>query len=273
MTISRDGAKWFVAIQVQYEAPDVVHPNQVPIGLDLGIKHFAVLSDRTVIAPLNSFRTLACELAAAQVNLSRKRKFGRNWSRQKALVSAVHRRIANCRREFLHQTSNRITNNHGDIRLEALKAKNMSASAAGSLLEPGVNVSAKRGLNKSILDQGWYEFRRQLEYKSKWKGGKVSLVNPQHTSQECPECHHIEAGNRPTRDQFCCLKCGYRDEADYVAARNISQRDTLLEPVQRTQRKLSPTKPSREGCRGRNPSVKAVLIPLPEPGITVPLGR
>ena len=242
LTISRDGAKWFVAIGVQYESKVEPHAHTTPTGIDMGVKNFATLSNGSVVAPLNTFRSAERELRIAQRRVSKKVKFSSNWRKQQAVVGAVHRRIANCRRNFLHQESNRITNTHGDIRMENLKVRNMSASAAGTIEEPGVNVAAKSGLNKSILDQGWAEFKRQIKYKVVRKGGKFGLVDPKNTSRECPECHHIEAGNRKTRDWFCCLKCGYAAPADYVAARNISQRESLPEPAKRPPRKRRSTK-------------------------------
>lgn len=76
------------------------------------------------------------------------------------------------------------------IAIEDLKVSNMSRSAKGDMENPGTNVKAKSGLNKSILDQGWHEFRRQLEYKQAWLGGIVA-VPPQYTSQRCPCCLHV----------------------------------------------------------------------------------
>ncbi|EHW92254.1 putative transposase DNA-binding domain protein [Escherichia coli DEC10E] len=66
----------------------------------------------------------------------------------------------------------------------------MSKSAAGTVSQPGRNVRAKSGLNRSILDQGWYEMRRQLEYKQLWRGGQVLAVPPAYTSQRCACCGH-----------------------------------------------------------------------------------
>jgi putative transposase len=82
-------------------------------------------------------------------------------------------------------------------------------------------VKAKSGLNKSILDQAWGTFRRQLEYKQQWRGGWVIAVPPQHTSQRCPACEHVSADNRKSQAQFQCVACGYEANADLVAARNI----------------------------------------------------
>ena len=82
-------------------------------------------------------------------------------------------------------------------------------------------MKAKSGLNRAILDQGWYEFRRQLEYKQEWQGGRVIAVNPQHTSQTCPDCGHVAAENRKTQAAFACVECNFKGNADFVAAKNI----------------------------------------------------
>jgi len=97
----------------------------------------------------------------------------------------------------------------------------MSKSARGTQDKPGRMVRAKSGLNKSILDQGWYEFRRQLEYKSAWRKGCVVAVDPRYTSQRCADCGHTAKENRYTRDYFECKVCGHKADADLNAARNI----------------------------------------------------
>ena len=97
----------------------------------------------------------------------------------------------------------------------------LSRSAAGTVENPGKNVRAKSGLNRSILDQGWGEFKRQLQYKATWNGGKVVFVPPQYTSQQCSQCGHTEKENRKTQAKFKCLACGYETHADLNAALNI----------------------------------------------------
>ena len=97
----------------------------------------------------------------------------------------------------------------------------MSKSAAGSAEAPGSNVKARSELNKSILDQGWFEFRRRLEYKQAWRGGQVVAVNPRNTSRTCLSCGHVSAQNRQTQARFACVACGFEENADLVGAINI----------------------------------------------------
>jgi putative transposase len=105
--------------------------------------------------------------------------------------------------------------------IEDLRVRNMSQSAAGSIETPGKQVRAKAGLNRSILDQGWFELRRQLEYKLSWNGGSLILVPPQNTSRRCPQCDHVAAENRRTQQHFHCMACGFQENADLVGAINI----------------------------------------------------
>jgi len=89
--------------------------------------------------------------------------------------------------------------------------------------QPGRNVKQKSGLNRSILDQAWGEFRRQLEYKQAWSGGRVLAVPPGRTSQTCPGCVHVSRSNRKTQAVFLCMNCGYTANADDVASINIER--------------------------------------------------
>ena len=105
------------------------------------------------------------------------------------------------------------------IVLEDLSVRSRSRSARGTVNDPGRNVRAKAGLDKSILDQA--EFRRQLEYKQTWRGGIVVAVDPRNTSRTCPCCGHASAENRKTQAVFRCVRCGHTADADVNAARNI----------------------------------------------------
>ena len=185
VTVSQSGGKWFVSIQTEREVEQPRHESCSMVGLDAGVVWFAALSDGTVYAPVGSYRKFEARLAFLQRRMSRKTKFSNNWKKAKNRVQKLHFRIANIRRDSLHKTSSEISKNHAMIAIEDLQVRNMSKSAAGTVENPGRNVRAKSGLNKSILDQGWFEFRRQLEYKQQWRGGWVIAVTPQNTSRTC----------------------------------------------------------------------------------------
>lgn len=227
VTVSLSGGKWYVSIQTEREVEPPV-PNGGAVGIDLGIARFATLSDGTFYTPKNSFKRHETALRKAQQAMSRKSKFSNNWKKAKARIQRIHTRIGNARRDYLHKTSTAISNNHAMVCIEDLRVKNMSKSAAGTTERPGRNVRAKSGLNKSILDQGWGEFRRQLEYKLAWNGGHLIAVPPQHTSLTCPACGHVSADNRQSQARFACVECGFKEHADLVGAINIISRRMRL---------------------------------------------
>ena len=221
VTVSLSADQWFVSIQTEREVAEPVHPSNSSIGIDMGIARFATLSDGSYIEVCNSFRKHEKKLAALQKDLSRKKKFSSNWNKQKKRVQGLHRKIANVRGDFLHKASTTISKNHTIVVVEDLRVGKMSRSAAGTLEAPGKMVRAKSGLNKSILDQGWGEFRRQLEYKLSWLGGSMVVIPPQYTSQTCSRCGCVAKESRLTQARFACVGCGFKTNADHNAALNI----------------------------------------------------
>lgn len=220
ITVSQSCGKWFVSIQTEREVEQPL-PQGGAVGIDMGITRFATLSDGTCYAPLNSFKRHETALRRAQQSMSRKTKFSNNWKKAKARVQRIHSRIGNARRDYLHNATTTISQNHAMVCIEDLQVRNMSKSAAGTTEKPGKKVRAKSGLNKSILDQGWFEFRRQLDYKLAWSGGYLIVVPPQNTSRTCPACGHMSAENRTSQAKFACVECGFEENADLVGAINI----------------------------------------------------
>ena len=235
VTVSQSCGKWFVSIQTEREV-DQPLPQGEAVGIDMGIARFATLSDGSHLDPLNSFKKHQQRLARYQRAMSRKTKFSSNWKKAKAKVQKIHTHIANARKDFLHKASCQISQNHAMIAIEDLQVRNMSKSAKGNSEQHGKQVKQKSGLNRSILDQGWAEFRRQLEYKMAWKGGYLVAVPPQYTSQTCPCCGHVSKDNRKTQAKFECVDCGFEENADLVGAINILARGHRVlacgEPVQ-----------------------------------------
>ena len=223
-TVTISAGKWFVSIQTQREVEQPVPQATSAVGIDVGVTRFATLSDGSYLAPLNSFKRHEARLRRAQRTLSRKQKFSRNWKKAKARVQRIHARIGNARRDYLHKATTTISQNHAMVCIEDLQVRNMSKSAAGSTEKPGKNVRAKSSLNKAILDQGWFEFRRQLDYKLAWNGGWLIAVPPQNTSRTCPCCGHASKDNRQTQARFACIACGLEENADVVGAINVLAR-------------------------------------------------
>ena len=228
VTVSRNGGKWLVSIQTRREVELPATQATTAIGIDLGIARFATLSDGSYIAPLNSFKSKEAKLAKYQRRMAHKQKFSNNWKKAKAKVQKIHAQIANARRDFLHKATTTISQNHAMVFVEDLQVQNMSKSAAGTAENHGKNVAQKSGLNKAILDQGWGEFQRQLDYKTAWNGGMLIAVPAHHTSQTCPCCGHVSKDNRQTQARFACVECGYENHADVVGAINVLERGHRL---------------------------------------------
>ncbi len=220
-TVSKKGEHWFVSIQTELEAEKPVHGATSAIGVDLGVKKFATLSDGRVYDAKNSFKKRQARLAKLQQRLSKKKKGSSNFKKLKKRINKLHLKVANIRQDYLHQVSTDISKNHALVVLEDLKIANMSKSASGTLDEPGKMVAAKSGLNRSILDQGWHSFKSMLSYKLDHLGGELLLVDPRYTSQKCSSCGHTEKDNRLSQSQFACMRCGFRENADINAAKNV----------------------------------------------------
>jgi len=221
LTISREGGHWFVSVQTEQEVAAPVHPGNSAVGVDVGVAKFAALSTGATFAPVNSLRKYEKKLGREQRKLARKEKLSNNWRKQKARITKLGAKIASIRKDFLHKTSTTISKTHAMIVLEDLSVRSMSRSARGTVNAPGRNVRAKAGLNKSILDQGWAEFHRQLEYKQTWRGGMVIAIDPRNTSRTCHACGFVSAENRKSQAAFRCVRCGHAADADVNAARNI----------------------------------------------------
>ena len=228
VTVRQSCGKWFVSIQTGRE---VVHPlptATTAIGIDVGIARFATMSDASFLEPLNSFKKHQQRLAKYQRRMSRKVKFSNNWKKARARVQKIHTHIANARKDYLHKATTTISHNHALVCIEDLQVRNMSKSAKGNVEQHGKMVKQKSGLNRSILDQGWGEFRRQMEYKMTWQGGILLAVPPHNTSRTCPCCGHNARENRLTQARFACVDCGFEANADVVGAINILERGHRL---------------------------------------------
>jgi len=201
------------------ELPKPSHNNKL-IGIDVGVTLFATLSNGDMIKPLDLKKEII-GMKKAQISLSRKIKGSKNRQKAKSELARRHLKITNKRKNFLHQISNRITNENQVIVIENLKIKNMSKKAKGSVENPNMRASAKSGLNRSITQQSWGMFFTMLKYKAIRKGGEVIKIDPKYTSQKCSKCGYISKENRQSQSKFVCLKCGFSINADVNASINI----------------------------------------------------
>jgi putative transposase len=228
VTVRQSAGKWFVSIATLREVERPQHRATSTVGLDWGVASFVTMSNGEVIEQLQPLKKFLPRLARLQRRMALKKKFSRNWKKAKQRVTQLHSKIANIRKHFLHKSSNDISKNHAVVFVEDLQVKNMSASSKGTKAKPGKRVAQKSGLNRSILDASPFELRRQLEYKTQWRGGLLVLVPPQNTSRKCPECQHTSAENRKTQAKFVCVECGFSAHADLVGAMNIKEAGLAL---------------------------------------------
>ena len=228
ITVYEKAGRWFASILTEREIEVPYHRSDSIIGIDLGVKVFAALSNGEKVVGPNAFARLERALAHLQRRLARQTKFSKNWRRTKNRISRLYVRIANVRSDAINKHSTTISKNHAVVIVEDLRIGNMTKSARGTVEEPGKNVAQKSGLNRRILDQGWGAFARMLGYKLAWHGGLLVLVDPRNTSRTCPACGHVAAENRTTQERFVCVNCGRTENADVNAAINIRERGLAL---------------------------------------------
>lgn len=228
VTVTEKAGRWSVSVQTEREITDPIRMSGPEVGLDLGIASFATLSDGTRVHPdgkiPEALKRAEDRLRWEQRKLARKWRKGpksRNYRKQKRRVARAHASIADMRLDFLHKVSTAISKTQAVVYVEDLRIRNMTRSARGTKDVPGKNVRPKAGLNRSILSQGWGEFKRQLDYKLGSNGGTLVVVPPAYTSQTCSACGHVSAENRKSQAAFQCIACGFEANADHNAAINI----------------------------------------------------
>ena len=207
VNIKYHGGKWFANLTA--EIPDVApveNPSQA-VGIDVGLNHFAVLSDEKVIDNPKYYRKMEKKLAKAQRRLSRKRKGSHNRGKAKVKVAKIHAKIANQRKDFLHQASVRVVRSYDLIVMEDLKVHNMVRN---------------RRLAKSIHDAGWGQFRNYIRYKCERQGKQFILVDPKGTSQSCL-CGESVPKDLSVRVHEC-PSCGLVMDRDLVSSKLILAR-------------------------------------------------
>jgi putative transposase len=226
---------WYAVFECERDVSPLERTGAV-VGLDCGITELVATSDGELIANPRHLAVGAEKSAAAgRVLAERTVRDGRgrctNWH-DPARVAAVKRlarvkeREANARRDALHKLSRRIVNDYDGIAVEALVIRNMVRSTKGTVDDPGRNVAAKSGLNRSIADAGWGTLVTLIREKAESAGRVVVSVDPKNTSRTCAACGHVAADSRDGI-RFVCVKCGHREHADVNAARNILQRAQL----------------------------------------------
>jgi putative transposase len=209
-----------------YFAHRAAYPTLPAVGVDRGIANTITLSTGERLSVPARLDVLDHRLRAAQRRLARKRRGSNRCRKQRVRLARLAARRARVRRNWQHQVSRAIARRFGVAVLEDLSIKAMTASAKGTRDEPGRNVRAKSGLNRSILNQGWHAFETILAYKLEERGGEVVKVNSAYTSQSCSSCGIVDARSRENQATFACIGCGFHAHADVNAAINILRRNT-----------------------------------------------
>ena len=247
LTIFRSVDGWHMS--VAYEQREQISHRQLnwnkAVGLDVGVVRFYTASDNSAhfeVGLQEQLKPYIQEINRCQRSLARKKSCGGNdegsesgksevrlsfskaRDRVKDVLSIAYQKFSRARNDLQHKLAKRLADKYDIIVVEDLKITYMVHSAKGTIMNPGKGVSAKRGLNRSILFQAWRHFLTLLEYKLKQKGGLLIKVPARYTSQTCPCCGHVSSANRKTQSEFKCTKCGYAANADFVAAKNILRR-------------------------------------------------
>lgn len=224
VTVTREGERWFVAIQTELEVREPPLRTDLPaIGLDIGIHQPIATSEGETITLPQMTKEESAHRAKLARKLSRTRKGSAGREEARRRLQRFDRHIADRRKDARHKETTRLVQSHGLIGIEDLNVRAMTASARGTAEAPGRQIAQKAGLNRRMLDVSPGEIRRQLTYKAGWAGRVIVAIPPAYTSQECSSCGargHIARGER----QFACERCGAELDRDTNAARNIRTR-------------------------------------------------
>ena len=206
-TVSKvPSGKYYVSVLVDQEL-EPLPKNEFAVGVDLGLTDFAITSDGVKYPNPRYLKKSLNKLTKEQRRLSKKKIGSKNRNKQRIKVAKLHEKISNQRKDFLHKISSELINENQVICLEDLHVK---------------EIQQNKYLSQSVSDVGWYEFRRQLEYKAKWYGRTISFIDKWYpSSQICSNCGN-NTGKKPLNiREFTCQYCGKHHDRDINASINI----------------------------------------------------
>jgi len=222
-TIKYEAGQWYAVFSCEIKHLEPLPIVESEVGIDLGITHFAALSDGTFIESPRYYRKAQKKLEKLQQTLSRKKRGSHRREKARKAVAKAHRKIRNQRRDFHHKQAKQLVKQHQTIVFEELQITNISKRAKPKQDENGTylpnGAAAKSGLNKSILDAGWGQFQQIVSHKAACAGRDVLLVDPKYTSQVCSACGTVRKKDLDERWHLC--ECGCELDRDTNAAINI----------------------------------------------------
>ncbi|MEV1170049.1 transposase [Nonomuraea sp. NPDC049784] len=228
-TVAREGRRWYISFLVDDgEQPLTRHARpDTGIGVDRGVAKIGTTSEGQFHHKVFARDREVEHAVKLQRDLARTTKGSNRRTRAARRVGAFAARIRRRREDFAAKTAHALTRDHDLIVFEALKTKNMTATAKpkpdpgrpGTFLPNG--AAAKSGLNRAILDKGWHRIELTVRSKARYTGTCVITVNPANTSITCHESKKVDAKSRKSQTVFACTSCRHRDHAYVNAAKNI----------------------------------------------------
>jgi len=211
LTLKKESSgKWFAVFTVEEEKFTPKENKGEAVGIDLGLKTFATLSNGMKIDNPRYFKKHEDRLAFIQRKFSFHKKRTKNHKKAKIRVAKLHEKVANTRKDFLHKISTKLVNDYSFVASEKLASREM----------------AEENYGKQINDAGWNMFANMLAYKAEGAGCRVVFVNPENTSKMCSRCGNIR-NDLALRDRvYICPKCGLSRDRDLNSAANILTRAT-----------------------------------------------
>ena len=207
VTVRRRANRWFVSVTVEEELPNPLPVQGAPVGVDLGVKTLATLSDGITVANPRALGRRLRKLKQLHRSLSRKKRGSKNHEKAKLRLAKMYLKIFNIRQDTLHKATTYLAKSHSKVVIEDLLVSGMMKN---------------RRLARVIADAGFSEFRRQLEYKCHWYGSELVVVSRTFPSSKmCSRCGHRKKELSLSEREYHCEQCGFEIDRDLNAALNL----------------------------------------------------